>query len=197
LAAVVLAAGGWYFMKSRAEQRQAALASALRVYNAPILPSSPNPDTLTFPTAEARAAAVKKAFGEVIGKHSGSSEAASAAYMLGLLAADQNDLAEAEKQLREAIRNGDKETVSLAKLSLADILNAQGKAADAEKLLKELVDSPTILVSKEQAAISLASFYAKANRLPEARKLLEPMRTSSGAAGRAAMTMLAEFEQAK
>jgi predicted negative regulator of RcsB-dependent stress response len=195
VAVIVVAAGIWYFTRSQAEGRQSTLASALRVYNAPIMPVSPNPDTLTYPTPEARAEAVKKAFGEVISKHAGSDEAASAAYMLGLLAADQNNLGEAEKQLRESVRNGGKDTVSLAKLSLADILNAQGKAPEAEKLLKELVDSPTVLVSKEQATISLASLYAKSNRLPEARKLLEPMRTQSGAAGRAAMTMLAELSQ--
>lgn len=195
LAVIVVAAGVWYFMKSRSEQRQAALASALRVYNAPVVPASPNPETITFPTAEARAEAVKKSFNELIGKFGGSDEAATGQYMLGLLAADQNNLPESERLLREAIKSGSKETISLAKLALADVLTAQGKNAEAEKTLKELLDSPTTLVSKDQATISLASYYAKANRQPEARKLLEPMRTQTGAAGRAAMTLLAELDR--
>lgn len=194
--AVLLAGGGaYYFIKHRAEQRQSELAKAIRVYNAPVMPTSPNPDLLTFPTQEARGTAIKKAFGDLTSKYSGTNEAAIAKYMLGLYAADQNNLAEAERYLREAAQAGDADASSLAKLSLSDILASTGKTADAEKLLKELADKPTILVSKEQAQLNLASIYAKTGRVPEAIKLVEPLRSQSGAVGRSAVTLYAELAQ--
>ena len=52
--------------------------------------------------------------------------------------------------------------------------------AEAEKLLRSLIDDPTILVSKEQATIALAKVVAKKNPA-EARKLLEPLRAASAA----------------
>ncbi len=66
------------------------------------------------------------------------------------------------------------------------------RQADAEKLLRSLIDDPTILVSKEQATIALAKVLAKKNPA-EARKLLEPLRAERGPVSRAALTALGEM----
>ena len=61
-----------------------------------------------------------------------------------------------------------------------------------EKALRDLMAHPTIFVSKEQAAIALArSFMAK--KPAEARKLLEPLRTTPGQVGQIALTMIGEL----
>ena len=53
-----------------------------------------------------------------------------------------------------------------------------------------------MLVSKEQATISLARLLASSNP-SEARKLLEPLKAAPGGVGRAAGSALAELAVAK
>ncbi|MCX6625410.1 MAG: hypothetical protein NTY38_30995 [Acidobacteria bacterium] len=74
-------------------------------------------------------------------------------------------------------------------LALAQIYASQSKIADAEKLLRGLIEDPTVFVSKEQATISLAEILQR-TRPDEARKLLEPLRGSARpAVSRAAISV--------
>lgn len=195
LALVIAGAGIFYLMKSRKEARIAELSAAMEVYN-----SSVGPDMggrmKTYPTEEARQAAIKKELTGLISRNSGSEEAGVASYLLGANAADQGNIAEARKYLADAVKDGGKDYGSLAKLALAGIARSEGKMAEAETLLKELVDNPTTLVGKEQATIELASIIAAA-KPDEARKLLEPLRTENSSAGRTAITMLADLSKGK
>ena len=80
---------------------------------------------------------------------------------------------------------------SVAQLSLAQIYQSQGKSADAEKILRQLVDKPSVFVSKEQATLELAKVLAKSNPA-EARKLVEPLSASPRTAvSRAAVGVMA------
>ncbi len=54
------------------------------------------------------------------------------------------------------------------------------------------MDHPTIFVSKEQATFTLATGISK-TKPAEARKLLEPLRTSRSSISQAAITALAEL----
>ena len=81
---------------------------------------------------------------------------------------------------------------SQAKLSLAQIYEATGRAAEAEKVLRSIIDHPTILVSKEQATIALGRLLSK-SKPAEARKLLEPLRTERGPVSRAAISALSDM----
>ena len=112
--------------------------------------------------------------------------------MLAIRAGDQGKLDVAERYFRQAMSDGGTEYGALAKLALADACAAEGKTAEAEKLLKELIEKPSVMVSKEQATISLAKIYFAKSRPQEARKLLEPLRSQSTAAGRIAVSLLAE-----
>ena len=51
---------------------------------------------------------------------------------------------------------------------------------------------PTLFVSKEEAAITLARFLLHKNPA-EARKLLDPLRTQQGVVGQTAISMYAEL----
>lgn len=173
LAAVVLIGGGLFWYRSSAAARAADLAKALStkdgVIGASPSPTDPRP---TFATKEAKDTAVKKAFQEVASKHGSSREGAIAHYELGAIAAEAGKVEDAEKHFQQALNAASGEFASLAKLALANAKRGLGKNADAEKLLRELVASPTILVSKEQATAELARTIAKA-KPEEAKKLLE------------------------
>ena len=75
----------------------------------------------------------------------------------------------------------------MAKMALAQVYASENKPADAEKVLRELIGNPTTTVSREQATIVLAQLLA-GSKPDEARKLLDPLRTSTrNAVSRAAI----------
>jgi hypothetical protein len=108
---------------------------------------------------------------------------------LGAVQADAGDLTAAEKTFQDAAEHGDAKFSSLAKLSLAQVYFSTGRDAEGEKTLRELMDHPTVFVSKEQATFSLARYLAKKNPA-EATKLLKPLVAQTGAVSREALTML-------
>lgn len=193
VALLVLAGGFFFWQKSQGDVRQRALQDALDIQNAGVGQAA-NSYTETFPTEEAKATAAAKAFKDLAAKYSGTNEGAIGHYYLGVQAADKGNLAEAESHLRDAEKGGNEETVSLAKSVLADVLVAQGKSAEAEKVLNELIAKPSALVSKEQATVSLARIVAKRD-LAKARALLEPMRGNANpTVSRAATSVLGELQ---
>jgi len=189
---VVLIAGGiWYYRDRQHEKRQQDLAQAVDVIQAMVNPAGGGA-SLSFPTDAARNTAAEKAFKEVIDKHPGSAEATVAATYLGAIEVDLNKPAEAEKYLQTAADSSDKGYASLAKLPLAQLYFGSGRAADGEKILRSLIDNPTVYVSKEQATIALA--HALSSSKPaEARKLLDPLKTERAAVGQVAITMLGQL----
>jgi len=192
---IVVAFVAWYVIRSQSEQRQRDLAEAFRVANAAVT-DSVSDTVLSFKTQAEKDAAVQKQFNEIISKHSGSDQAAIANYMLGVAAADKGKLEEAQKYLKTAADSGKHEYAALAKFSLAEVYASQGKTAEAEKLLRELLNNPATLVSKDQVTIALATAIAK-SKPDEAKKLLEPLRTQSGAASRVAIARYGELFEGK
>lgn len=195
LAVLVLAGGGWFFYQSRKAERATALAHAVETYNAPILPT-PREGVVSFPTQAEKDKVLNKELTDLATKYSGSDEAGAANYMLGLNAADESKLDEAERYLKRAVEEGGDQYGSLAKLSLAELYAGSGKQADAEKLLRDLVDHPTMFVAKDQATLTLARVIAK-TKPDEAKKLLEPLRTANGPISRIAIQAIAEIGNGK
>jgi predicted negative regulator of RcsB-dependent stress response len=192
VAVLVIALGVYWYMRYSASQRQDALRQAVHIQEGQV-GEQQNPYFVTFKTEEEKRQAVQKSWTELANKYSGSAEANIAHYYMGVNAADQGNLPEAEKHLKQVADSGKDAYASQAKLSLAQIYQASGRTAEAEKLLRSLVDDPTVMVSKEQATIALASVLAK-NNPAEARKLLEPLRGSQRApVSRAAISMLSEI----
>jgi predicted negative regulator of RcsB-dependent stress response len=191
LAVLLIAGLTYWYMQRQHAQRQSALYEALRVQDATVGPGGTDL-VVTFPTQDAKNKAVVEAMNSVANKYPGSEEATIARYYIGVNAADQGKLDEAEKAWKQVADSGEKPYGSLAKFSLADLYEAQGKRAEAEKLLRELIQNPTVLVTKEQATISLARVIARSNPA-EARKLLEPLRTERSAVSRAAISALSEL----
>lgn len=191
---LVIGLGVYYYVKSQRAARQDALAAALRLKEGIIGPAPQAGDPrASFGSQLEKDNAVKKAFEEITKKYSGTNEASVAHYQLGSMAADAGNLEEAAKQFRAGVESGSGGYQAVSKLALAQTLEAQGKTADAEKLLRELIANPTTLVSKEQATFALVRMLAK-TKPEEARKLLAPYEKDSRVAiARNAAALLAEI----
>lgn len=169
-----------YSVRSSSQQtRQTDLAEALRAKEGVVtVGGSPDDPRRSFPTQVDKDRAVQKAFQDLATKHAGTNEASLGYFQLGTMAADAGKMDEAVKHFQDSIQAGNREYASAARLSLAQVLSSQGKVAEAEKILRELISSPTILVSHEQATVTLARVLGP-TRAAEARKLLEPLEKDS------------------
>lgn len=177
--AIVVAALGygiWWYMGTKRAERQLALGEAMGIAQA----------TTSRTTSDEKK--VVDAFTKVTTQYAGSKEGNLALYMLAMLDIERGDMAAGEKKLKEVL-NGDKEPASLARFTMAEILQGQGKTAEAEAMLRDLVASPTYLMPVEQTTLQLARYIAK-TKPEEARKLLEPLRTARAPISTPALELL-------
>jgi predicted negative regulator of RcsB-dependent stress response len=191
LGAAVLIFGFVIYSRHEHSNREQALAAAIRIQEAPVGGASGN-GGLAFNTQDQKDQETVKAFSDLQSKYSGSTEGEIAGYYLAAIKADQGKIAEAEKLFNEVAQKGNPKYASLSKLSLAQIYFSDGRDAQGEKTLRELIANPTDFVSKEQATISLARAIA-AKKPAEARKLLEPLRTQPGNVSQVALTLIGEL----
>jgi predicted negative regulator of RcsB-dependent stress response len=191
-AVVLIAVGAYFYMRHRQAERAQLLAQAILIQEAPVGGSNAGA-LFVFPTEDAKRAAATKAFSEIAVKYSGTSDAAVAQYYLASSAADQGKMADAEELFKESAEQGDKNYASLARFSLAQVYFAEGRTADGEKILRDLMAHPTVFVSKDQATIALAKGIAP-TRLDEARKMLEPLRTQNGVVSQVAISAVGELQ---
>jgi predicted negative regulator of RcsB-dependent stress response len=194
LVVVALTLGLFYYNNRQHANRQRQLTVAMSLMTAPIGPTAV-PGYVTFTTVELRTRAAVKALSNLATNSAGSEEGTIARYYLGTVAVEEGRLDEAVKHLSDAAGSRN-QAASVAKLALADVYRAQNKTAEAEKLLRSLIDNSTILVSKEEATITLARLLAPA-RPEEARKLLEPLRSAPGPVGRTATAAYTELALGK
>jgi len=92
---------------------------------------------------------------------------------VGLASAQLGDNAAAERSLQEAARSSNADLAALGKFALANVYRAEHKDAQAIDLYKQLIDKPTLVVSKATAQLELASFYESRQKPDEAKKLYD------------------------
>jgi hypothetical protein len=170
LVIAALAAGVYYYRSSQQSVRQQALGEAITLAGAPVGPPQPGATGPNFATTTAKEDAVAKAFTKVSSDYSGSEEAYVAEYYLAARALDAGKVDDARKKYQDVADHANANYASLAKLALAQLDVAENRNADAEKILKDLMDHPTDLVSKDQATFAYAKTIA-ATKPEEARKL--------------------------
>jgi predicted negative regulator of RcsB-dependent stress response len=194
-AAVILIGGGIYFyMHYQAGVREEALAQALRIDNATVgNAAAPQPGLLHYDTPEQKEQARVKALADIATKYHGTQEGAIAEFQIASDTLDKGDIAGAEKRYKDIVDNAPDTYASMARLSLAKLYESENKTAEAEKLLREAVNKPSVSVSKEEATIQLALLIGK-SKPDEARKMLEPLRTSRTAISRAAVQALGDVQ---
>jgi predicted negative regulator of RcsB-dependent stress response len=193
LAVVLLIVGWFYYNRSRHTERATALSQAMEVQQATVGQSATG--GLSFPTEDARSQAAAQAFNGLQQKYPGSQEGWIGQFYLAGIRADQGKLDEAEKIYSEVAAKADAAYSSLAKLALSQIYAGTNRGSQGEQLLRELIAKPTLFVSKDQATIALARVLMK-TQPEEAKKLLEPLRTKTDAAGQVALTIYGELASA-
>jgi predicted negative regulator of RcsB-dependent stress response len=191
--AVLLIGGGIYlYNRYAAGVREQALADAMRIDNATVGNAPVQAGVLHYTTAAEKDAARNKALHDLASKYHGTQEGSIADFYLASDAAENGNLADAEKRFKDLVDNAPTAFASLARLSLAKVYDAEGKYDEAVKTLREAVAKPTMSVSKEDAEIQLAVEIGKKNP-DEARKMLEPLRTERTAVSRAAVQALGDL----
>ena len=192
LAVLVVAGGIYFYVNHQGDVREEALAHALRVDQGTV-GSNTQAANLHFDTQEEKDKAREKAFREVATKYPGTQEAAISLMNLGQAAVDKGDLVEGEKDFKTVADSAPSAYASQAALALAQLYDIEGKPAEAEKLLDNLIKHPTVTVSKDEAELAMARVKAKTDPAA-ARKLLEGLQTTQRTAvSKAAVSELAEI----
>jgi predicted negative regulator of RcsB-dependent stress response len=192
LVAILAGAGIYAYLTHAKTVREEQLAEAITIQESQVTPGA-LPGSGGYASEDAKATAAQKAFGAVASEHSSTKEGLIAEYYLGSIAADTGKMDEARKHFQTVADSSDKDYSSLANLSLAEVDYMQNKAADGEKILRGLMEHPSILVSKDQATLSLARHLVKSNPA-EARKLLDPLIKQTNVASQIAVGVMSEIK---
>jgi len=186
LAVIVLGAiafGGWYYVNTQDEKASAEFSTAVRTWETPVRPAGvpPQPGSDSFASAQERATAARKQFQVIVDKYPRTHTADMARYFVGLASAQLGDNAAAERSLQEAAHSSNADLAALGKFALASVYRAENKDAQAIDLYKQLMDKPTLVVSKATAQLELASFYESRQKPDEAKKIYEQVQKENPA----------------
>ena len=184
-----IAFGGWYYLNSQDEKASAEFSTAVRTWETPLRPAGvpPQPGTDSFASAQERATAARKQFQAIVDKYPRTHTADMARYFVGLASAQLGDNAAAERSLQEAARSSNADLAALGKVALASVYRAENKDAQAIDLYKQLMDKPTLVVSKATAQLELASSYASRQKPGEAKKIYEQVQKENPATDAASL----------
>ena len=184
-----IAFGGWYYLNSQDEKASAELSTAVRTWETPVRPAGvpPQPGSDSFASAQERATAARKQFQAIVDKYPRTHTADMARYFVGLASAQLGDNAAAEHSLQEAARSSNADLAALGKFALASVYRAENKDAQAIDLYKQLMDKPTLVVSKATAQLELASFYESRQKPDEAKKIYEQVQKENPATDAASL----------
>ncbi len=161
LVGVLLAAGfgGWkIYADRRTVKATAALDAAAKVYNARIRGAGEASETgeITYPdeAGKMRDASVK--FAEVADTYPSTNAGRQARYYQALCLEDLEQFNQALEQLKKLEGAGDPELAAMARYQTAVINGRTGKPEEAVKILRALVDKPSVFVPRSLALLELA-----------------------------------------
>ncbi len=192
IAVVVIAAvafGGWYYVNSQDEKASAELSTAVRTFETPVRPAGvpAQPGYDSFASTQERATAARKQFQAIADKYPHTHTADMARYFVGLASSQLNDNPAAERSLQEAAGSSNADLAALGKFALASVYRAEKKDTQAIDLYKQLIDKPTIVVSKATAQLELAGFYESHQKPDEAKKIYDQVEKENPASEAASL----------
>ncbi|MGB8013129.1 MAG: tetratricopeptide repeat protein [Terriglobales bacterium] len=178
IALVVIAGvafGGWYYISQQDEKASAELSTAVRTFETPVRPAGvpAQPEYDSFASPQERATAARKQFQSIVDKYPHTHTADMARYFVGLASSQLNDNATAESNLQQAANSSNADLAALGKFALAAVYRGENKDTQAIDLYKQLIDKPTLVVSKPTAQLELAEFYESHQKPDEAKKLYD------------------------
>jgi len=201
VAAVVVAAavlGGWYYLNTQDQKASVELSQAVRAMNAPLRPAGApaQPDLQTYTSVKERSEAAQKQFQQIVNNYPHTHSSQMAHYFLGVTAVNLSDNAAAERNFKDVISSGNREVSSVAKFALAGLYGETNRTKDAIGLYQELINKPTISVSKVSAQLQLADLYQNSNQPLEAKRIYEQVKKDNpgNEAGQLATQKLAQLK---
>jgi tetratricopeptide (TPR) repeat protein len=190
VAIAAVAVGGWYYMNSQDQKASLELSSATRTMELPVRPPGvpPQPGFESFASTQERATAARKQFQAIVDKYPHTKTADMAHYFVGLASLQLNDNAAAASNLQQVANSSNKELAALGKFALASVYRGDGsKDSQAIDLYKQLIDTPTITVSKTTAQLELAQFYESRHKPDEAKRIYDQVQKENPATEAASM----------
>jgi hypothetical protein len=178
-ALVVIAVLGWRFYSARqAAAASIQLADAMKVYNARIRApgEAADPAEITYVDEKNKYADAARKFVAVAAQYPHTISGRTANYYAGLSLAREEKYDDAIKVLQPIESGSDEGFAALARFQLAQIDEKTGKDAQAVQLFQQLINKPTVFVSKPVALLALADHYAKSDP-PQATKLYQQVKT--------------------
>jgi TolA-binding protein len=135
------------------------------------VPAQPGYDS--FASSQERATAARKQFQEIVDRYPHTHTADMARYFVGLASAQLGDNTAAERSLQGAASSSNADLAALGKFALASVYRAENKGTQAVDLYKQLIDKPTLVVSKATAQLELAGFYQSQQKPDDAKKIYD------------------------
>ena len=167
--------GGWYYLRTQDEKASMDFGTATRTMDTPVRPAGvpAQPGYQSYASSQERATEARKQFQAIVDKYPHTRTAEMSRYFVGLTSAEMGDNAAAERNLQQVASSSDKNLAALAKFALASVYRGENKDAQAVDLYKQLMDKPTVTVSKATAQLELASFYEAHQKPDEAKRIYE------------------------
>lgn len=170
-----IALGGWYYISSQDEKASGDFSAAVRTFETPVRPAGvpAQPGYDSFASPQERATAARKQFQDIVDKYPRTHTADMARYFVGLSSEHLLDTATAEKNLQETSKSSNADLAALGKFALAALYREEKKDTQAIDLYKQLIDKPTLVVSKPTAQLELAGLYESEQKPDEAKKIYD------------------------
>lgn len=198
--AVVLALvfGGWYYLNQQDQKASLDLTQAIRTMNTPLRPAGTpaQPDFPSFTSAKERSESAQKELQAIVNNYPHTRTADMARYLLAVTASNLGNTSAAETDFRAIASDGSRDVAALAKFALASLYADNNRTKDAVALYQELINKPTVTVSKVTAQLQLAELYQNSNQPLDAKRMYEQVKKENptSEAGQLATQKLAELK---
>jgi predicted negative regulator of RcsB-dependent stress response len=180
IAAIVVAAGvfGWKaYVEHQTVKASAAFDEAMKVFSARIRGAgdAQDPAEVTYVDEKNKYSDAAQKFDAVAAKYPHTRPGQLAIYFAALSDEKIGKNDDARRKL-QGLSSGSDDFAAMARFELAQLDAKLGQSDEAVKLLKQLIDKPSVLVPKPVAMLALAELYAKSNP-SEAAKLYAQIKT--------------------
>jgi len=160
---VVLAVLGWrYYTQIQTAKGSAALADAMKIYQARIRTASEpaQPEEITYLDEKNKYGDAVKKFTEVANRYPRTRPGQLARYYAALSLERTGRYDEAEKDLSSLESSRDESLSALARFKLAQVYDEAGKGPQAVDLYQQLANKPTLFVPKPIVLLALGDHYS-------------------------------------
>jgi predicted negative regulator of RcsB-dependent stress response len=187
-AVAVVVIAGLIFWNVRSSAADAALGSAIDLYDTPLaLPGAPA-EPGVYTTSAARAKEANREFVAIAHDFSWLPAGTKARYFAGVSYIELGQDGNAQTELTAAAGSWDHNLANLAKLALAGLYHETNRDSEAISMYNEISAKPSVTVSNSVAQLDLADLYAAEGKTDMARKIWAKVKDADkdGAAGQIA-----------